>query len=208
MPGDCVEGNQSQGGRNLWLTQETITEQTRILRRLMFETVKAFAPVAPKVLLTVCGGNHDEAQRQQTTYPGDNWATEQAISVADALKMNPAAFGHVEVLVPNKWSSAMTVPVGDSIVTIVHGHQWRKGHAWKWWAEQAVNNQPPGAAQVLQSGHYHSWEVSSSEFKTHIQSSTFDCGSDYFRDQHGSTARRGAVIYLLKAGEVSRMSVV
>jgi hypothetical protein len=51
MPGDMCEGNQSQAGRNLWLTQETITEQGRILRRLMMSTVEAFATLVDQVLL-------------------------------------------------------------------------------------------------------------------------------------------------------------
>ncbi len=119
MPGDCVEGNQSQGGRNLWQTQETITEQTRILRRLMMHTVEAFAPLVDQVMLDTVNGNHDEAQRQQNTYPGDGWATEAATAVADALTLNPTSFGHVTVRVPEKWSGSMTVPVGDTVVTMV-----------------------------------------------------------------------------------------
>ena len=208
MPGDCLEGNQSQHGKNLWLTQETITEQTRILRRLMLYTIDAFTG-ANQVYLDVINGNHDEAQRQQNTYPGDGWATEAAIAVHDAIQLNPAAYSHVEVRVPDKWSGMMTVPVGDTVVTVAHGHQWRQeNNAWKWWAEQAVNNQPAGGAHLLQSGHFHTWRVTSSGCKTHVQSSTFDAGSDWYRNIHGSTSRRGAVVYLLKTGEVSRMSVL
>lgn len=207
MPGDMCEGNQSQSGRNLWLTQETITEQARIMRRLMLHTVEAFA-FAPHVYLDVVNGNHDQAQRQQNTYPGDGWATESAIAVSDALTINDA-YSHVEVRVPDKWSGMMTVPVGDTAVCIAHGHQWRQeGNVWKWWSDQAINHQPAGAAQLLQSGHFHSWRVTCNEHKTHIQSPTLDCGSDWFREVRGGTSKRGAVVYLLKSGEVSRMSVV
>ena len=208
MPGDMCEGNQSQAGRNLWLTQETITEQGRILRRLMMATVQAFAPLVDQVLLTVVNGNHDEAQRQQNTYPGDGWATECAIAVSDALTSNPASFGHVKVLVPEQWSGSMTVSVGDTVVTVVHGHQWRPNQGFKWWSDQAMNNQPAGAAQVLQHGHYHTWQIETTEHKTRIQSSTFDCGSDWYRERRGAANRRGALVYLLNSGEVSRMSVI
>jgi predicted phosphodiesterase len=208
MPGDMCEGNQSQAGRNLWLTQETITEQGRILRRLMMATVETFAPLVDQVLLTVVNGNHDEAQRQQSTYPGDGWATESAIAVSEALTLNPTAYGHVTVQVPEKWSGSMTIPVGNTIVTIVHGHQWRTGQAFKWWSDQAMNLQPAGAAQILQHGHYHTWQIETTEHKTRIQSSTFDCGSDWYRDKRGATNRRGALVYLLNAGEVSRMSLL
>jgi len=208
MPGDCVEGNVSQAGKNLWLTQETITEQTRIVRRLMMETVSAFAPLVDQLYLDTVNGNHDESQRIQNTYPGDGWATECATAVADALELNPTAYGHVKVRVPDKWCGCMTVPVGNSVVTVIHGHQFRVGQAMKWWSEQALHHQPAGAAHILQHGHYHSWQVETTEHRTRIQSSTFDGGSDWYRDTHGATNRRGALTYLLNAGDVSRMSLL
>lgn len=208
FPGDCIEGNQSQQGKNLWLTQETITEQTRIFRRLIMHTVEAFAPLTERVFVDVVNGNHDGAQRQQNTYPGDGWATEAAISVSDALQLNPLAFGHVEVRVPEKWSGHMTVPVGDTVVTVVHGHQWRRDKAFDWWADQAIGNHPPGASQILQAGHWHEWMVRSNADRTVVGSPTLDCGSDWYRENKGGTSRRGALTYLLRSGEVSRMSIV
>lgn len=208
MPGDCIEGNQSQNGKNLWLTQETITEQTRILRRLMMATVESFAPLVDQVYLDTVNGNHDEAQRIQNTYPGDGWATEAATAVADALALNPTSFGHVTVRVPDKWSGSMTVPVGNTVVSVIHGHQFRPGQGFKWWSDQALHNQPAGAAHILQHGHYHSWQVETTEHRTRIQSSTFDCGSDWYRDKAGATNRRGGLVYLLNAGAVTRMSLL
>lgn len=210
MPGDCLEGNQSQGGRNMWLTQEAITEQTRILRRLMMYTLEELAPLAPQIYLDVVNGNHDQAQRDPvSTYPGDGWATECAIAVDDALQMNQTSFGHVTVRVPEKWSGYMTVPVGDSIVTVVHGHQWSKTQGpMRWWEQQAINNQPPGAAQLLQHGHWHEYQLKSNQHRMALGSPTFDCGSDWYREKTGATSRRGGLVYLLKSGEVSRLSVV
>lgn len=208
MPGDCLEGVVSQGGKNLWLTQESITEQTRILRRLMMLTVETFAPLVDQVFLDVVGGNHDEAQRELNYYPGNNWATESAIAVGDAMKMNPVAYGHVTVRIPEKWSGMMTVPVGDSTVTIAHGHQWRKNGAMQWWAEQAVNNQPAGTSQILQHGHWHQFQIGSNKHRTVIGSPTFDMGSDWLRNKSGATAKQGALAYLLSGGEISHLSLV
>src|SRR5690606_10098703 len=40
MPGDCIEGSQSQGGRNVaFMTAQTVPEQARILRRLMLYAI-------------------------------------------------------------------------------------------------------------------------------------------------------------------------
>jgi predicted phosphodiesterase len=208
MPGDCLEGVVSQGGKNAWLTQETITEQTRIFRRLMLATVEAFAPLTDKVYLDVVNGNHDEAQRQWNTYPGDGWATECAIAVSDALTMNPDAYGHVEVRVPDKWAGHMTVPVGDSIVTVAHGHQWSRNQGMRWWADQSLNKQNPAHAHVLQHGHIHTYELETTRDRTRVSSPTLDCGSDWFREVRGGDSKRGCLVYLLAAGETSRLSVV
>lgn len=209
MPGDCIEGNVSQNGKNLWLTQETVTEQTRILRRLMVAAVDAFRPLADQVHLDVVNGNHDEAQRQQNTYPGDGWATECAIAVHDAMELNPAAYGHVSVRTPDKWSGSMTVPVGDTVVTIAHGHQWRnRTKGMQWWSGQTFTRQPAGAAHILQHGHFHSFEVETDGGRTRICSPALDCGSDWYRDRTGSESAPGGLVYLLAAGKISHLSVV
>lgn len=208
MPGDCLEGIVSQGGMNMWLTQETITEQTRIFRRLMLHTVEAFAPLTDKLYLDVVNGNHDQSQRQQNTYPGDGWATECAISVKDALEMNSAAYGHVDVRVPDKWSGSMTVPVGSTMVTIVHGHQWARGKGMEWLKNQDFGRQDARGSQVLQHGHQHEWDLSTTRDVTRISSPTYDCGSDWFRGARGGDSRRGGLAYLMREGEVSRMSLV
>lgn len=208
MPGDCIEGTVSQGGKNLWLTAETAPEQTRILRRLMYHTVEAFAPLANRIYLDVVNGNHDQAQRMQNTLPGDGWATECAIAVDDQLKIKPESFGHVEVRVPDQWRGCMTVPVGDTIVTVVHGHQWRRDKSMDWWAGQALGMHSPGGAQVLQHGHWHEYKLSSTADRIAIGSPTFDCGSDWYQETRGGTSRRGGLVYLLRAGDVSRLTVV
>jgi hypothetical protein len=209
MPGDCIEGTVSQNGKNMGtLTAETAPEQTRILRRLMFHTVEVLAPLGNHVYLDVVNGNHDQAQRMLNTYPGDGWATECAIAVDERLKDNPAAFGHVTVRVPDKWRGCMTVPVGDSIVTVVHGHQWRRDKVLDWWAKQALGMHSPGAAQVVQHGHWHERMLRSTADRIAIGTPTFDCGSDWFQETQGGSSTRGGLVYLLRGNEPSRMTLV
>ena len=102
----------------------------------------------------------------------------------------------------------MTVPVGSTLVTVVHGHQWRIGQGMKWWQEQAFGNQPAAGAQILQHGHGHSWELETTRDRVRVSSPTYDCGSDWYRDAHGGESKRGGLAYLLRDGEVSRMSLV
>lgn len=214
FPGDCIEGNQSQDGRNFWRTEHGITAQTRIFRRLLMYVIERFAPLTARVWVSVVNGNHDQAQRFQNTYPGDGWATECAIGVSDMLKLNPAAYGHVIIEVPDPEQGYMTVERGDTIFTIAHGHQWAGGgsskqsHAFTWWADQAFNGQNPGGAHVLAHGHRHTWAVETNKSRTRICSPTFDGGSNHYREKTGAEARRGGLVYLTRAGEVFRMSLV
>ncbi|QFP94823.1 MRE11 double-strand break endo/exonuclease [Mycobacterium phage Marshawn] len=207
MPGDICEGVVSQKGANAWLTQETITEQYRLMRRLMLEAVDVFR-AAPEVKLDVVNGNHDQAHRMWNTNPGDGWATEAAIAVRDAMALAPDVYGHCEVRVPEAWSGSMTVPVGDTVVTLVHGHQFTKGKGLDWLAKQAVHNQPAGATQLLQHGHWHVGAVELHATKAIVCSPTMDCGSDWFRERQGGESRRGAFTYLLRGGEVSNLGVL
>src|SRR5690554_5067022 len=61
--GDCGEGNQSQGGRNMWRTELTVTEQYRLFRRLKLYAIDAFAPLVESVEDDTVNGNHDDVQR-------------------------------------------------------------------------------------------------------------------------------------------------
>ncbi|MFI5783134.1 hypothetical protein [Nocardia sp. NPDC051570] len=208
FPGDCVEGNQSQNGRNWWRTDLTLTDQIAVFEQLLYTTIEAFSDDTEQLLVDVVNGNHDEAQRFQTTRPGDGWATHAANSVSKGLTRNPAAFGHIEIRTPDPERGYMTVAAGDTVFTIAHGHQWRRGKAMDWWAAQAFHGQNPGAADILVHGHYHTWELETTDKRARIQSSTLDGGSNYYREMYGSEARRGALVYLTQAGDVSDLSLV
>lgn len=206
--GDCIEGNQSQGGRNMWRTDLTVTEQTRVFRHLLYKTIEAFAGEADTLLVDVVNGNHDEVQRFQTTRPDDGHATEAAIAVREGLLLNPDAFGHVQVRVPPIDQGYMTVPVGDTVFTIAHGHQWRRNQAMAWWSGQAFYEQNPGGAHILAHGHFHEFEVQRAGGRMRICSPTYDQGSNYYRELTGAFSPPGGLTYVTEAGTFSDLSIV
>jgi hypothetical protein len=206
--GDCGEGNQSQNGRNMWRTELTVTEQYRLFRRLMMHTVDVFAPLADHIELDVVNGNHDEVQRFQATRADDGHATETAIALKDALGYNPDAFGHVQVFVPNKDESYITREVGSSTVTMAHGHQWTRGKAMTWWAEQSFNWQAPGAAHFLFHGHEHEFTISSLRDRLRICVPTVESESTWWRHKHGSMPKRGCLVLTTADGEFGDLTIV
>ncbi|QKO02985.1 exonuclease [Gordonia phage TZGordon] len=208
FPGDCIEGNQSQNGRNMWRTDLTVTEQTRVFRHLLYKTVEAFAPHADRVYVDVVNGNHDEVQRFQSTRPDDGHATESAIAVREGLSMNEAAFGHVEVRVPPLDQGYMTVPVGDTVFTIAHGHQWRRGRAMDWWSGQTFYKHSAGAATILAHGHFHEVGIERAGDRVSICSPTYDQGSNYFRESRGAVSPPGGLAYVTEGGKFSDLTIV
>lgn len=201
--GDCIEnGGVSQGGKLAWRQSLTVTEQVRVWRRMLMETVRRFAPLTDALYVSVVGGNHDDATRVPVqTRADDNWATEGAIAVADALQENPDAYGHVTVQVPPVDQAFMTVKIGESIFTILHGHQFRKGKAADWVASQAFYLGNPTAAHFILHGHWHSTSIQQDGPRTILCSGTYDGGSSWYRDLTGAESRVGGLVYVTDGAE-------
>jgi len=207
--GDCGEGNQSQGGKLMWRTELTVTEQYRLFRRLALYAIDAFAPYIERLEIDVVNGNHDDAQRMPVlTRSDDGHATEALIALADGLALNPATYEHVKIFVPNMDEMTLTREIGDSIFTHAHGHQWGKGKVFDWWAGQALNNHSPAASQFLLHGHEHEFKIQSKKDRTQICVPTFESESTYWRERHGDVAKTGAVSMITKNQEFTNLSIL
>lgn len=207
--GDCGEGNQSQGGKSFWRTELTITEQYRLFRRLALYAIDAFAPLVERLEIDVVNGNHDEAQRLPVaTRADDGHATEAMIALSDALLLNPASYGHVQIYVPNKDEMTLTRQIGNSVFTHAHGNQWAKGKAFDWWAKQSLNNHSAGAADFLLHGHEHEMHMQVKKERAVICVPTFESESTYWKHRHGDVARTGALTMLTNGKEFSNLSII
>lgn len=209
--GDCVEGFTSQGGASAWRTSLTMTEQVRIVRRLMLHQVETFRPLAERIVLSSIPGNHDEPQRfgkAGITRYDDSWAVEAAIQVADALALNRPAYGHVSIVTPARDELTLTLDVAGTTVGLAHGHQMRPGRALSWWAEQAHGMQPIGEATVLLTGHLHHLVVNQGGPKTHIQTPAYEAESTWWRHRTGQVAPTGAVTLVVGGGTWADLAVL
>jgi hypothetical protein len=190
--GDCIEGFNSQGGRNAWRNDLDLTQQIRVYRRLLLHMVKTFAPLAERVIVPSVGGNHDEAVRagnaMATTYT-DSFALDAASAVADALADHPS-YQHVSFVFPKYDTLTVTLDICGTVVGLAHGHQCR-GKAVDWWSKQAHGQQEIGEATLLLTGHYHHLKVEQTGAKTWIQSPALDGGSTWFSNSTGQSAPAG-----------------
>lgn len=206
--GDCIEGNQSQNGKNFWRTTLTITEQIRVFRRLMLYAVEEYRPLVEHLELDVVNGNHDEVQRFQATRADDGHATEAAISLKDAFDLNPEPYAHVKIFIPNTDEAFITRESGGSILTMTHGHQWTRGKAMDWWKGQAFNLQAPAASHFLFHGHEHEFQIHSRRDRIVFCVPSMESESTWWRHKTGDVGLRGSLILTTNEGTFSNLAVV
>lgn len=206
--GDHLEGNQSQGGRNFYRSDLTVSEQLRVFRRMLLATIDTFIE-APRIDVGIVNGNHDDIQRFQTTDASDGHATESAIAVAEGLALNPARYGHVHIYVPPKDQDHLLLEVAGTNFVLIHGHQWSRGKAMEWWEKQTFNNHPAGAGHILIHGHEHEFQISSRRDRLIITTPALESESTWFKQKQGAVGRRGALIFTTKPeGKFARMEIV
>lgn len=207
LPGDHVEGNVSQGGRlqSHHASDLGLTEQTRVGRRLLLAQIKAFAPLAEKIVVAVVNGNHDEVSRQVILDPSEGWNTEIASAVQDACAENDA-LSHVEFRYPARDHQTLAVEVCGTMVGLFHGHQSGKD-VTKYLANQSAGQTPLGGCDVWLSGHYHHFQTMDVGMRLWLQCPTVDPGSPWFRDRHGLDSPSGVLTMVIGKGHDPRQDI-
>jgi len=195
--GDHVEGNVSQNGRLQGLASSDLgqTEQVRVARRTLLSQVKAFAPLAERLIVPVINGNHDEVTRQVAADPADGWNVEIASAVQDACAENPA-LQHVEFRFPASGHQTLAVDVDGCMLGLFHGHQFSRD-VEKYLNGQAMGQTAIGGADVWISGHYHHFKSQDVGSRLWVQAPTVDPGSDWYRDRTGASSRPGVLTLVL-----------
>lgn len=206
--GDACEGMNSQGGSLRWRTTLTMTEQVRLIRRLMLKQIEILAPYAERLTVVSVGGNHDEGySRDLKTREDDSWAVEALNMVADALEFNPA-FSHVECYVPGPDEQGVVMDVAGTVIAHVHGHKIKPGKWREWWAGQALGRQAYGEADLLLQGHMHHWQVSEDGDRKWICVPAMESGSTWWRDATGTWGSPGILTFKTKDGRIRDMTKI
>lgn len=199
--GDCIEGTVSQGGAIVGRTDLGLTEMVRVYRRLLWAQVRAYS-TAPRVLVPVVPGNHDETTRNPMTTNTDSWAIEAASAVQDAVQENPDLRDRVRFVFPEHDELTITIDASGTVLGMAHGHQFGRDPL-KWWNEQAGGRSAIGDADVLLSGHFHHLRVQDhGGRRLWVQVPALDGGSTWFRHRHGQDSPSRAVTFWTEGGRV------
>ena len=209
--GDCLEGFVSQGGRNAWRTELTLTEQLRLTRRVMLYAIDQFAPLTERLTVVSVPGNHDEAVREpgMTRYD-DSFAIDALVAVTDAMAMNPLVYGHVETFIPRKDELTVTVDVNGTNILHYHGHQHRMGKHWEWWQGQAFDRRHPDfwQADLALSAHGHRFEAETKGDRTWVMTPAQESESTWWRHKTGDGGAPGALTFITEEGKARGFTVL
>ena len=209
--GDCLEGFVSQGGKNAWRTELTLTEQLRLTRRVFLYAIDQFAPLTERLTVVSVPGNHDEAVRDpgMTRYD-DSFAVDALVAVTDAMALNPLVYGHVETFIPRKDELSVTLDVNGTVLTHYHGHQHRRGKHWEWWQGSAFDRRYPDLyqADVALSAHGHCFQLDTKGDRTWIMTPAQEQESTWWRHRTGDRGAPGALIFTTEGGKARDFSIV
>lgn len=203
--GDCIEGTVSQGGKVQGRLDIPITEQIRVYRRLVMAQIKAHASAPGEIHVVAIPGNHDEPSRQLFTVGRDSWAVEAIAAVEDGIRENPELKDRVTFFYPERDGMSVTMDVGGSRITMVHGHQFGSSRDYweKWWDGQIRARQVAGDADVLLAAHRHHLRISDfGGSRLFVQVPAMDGGSRHFDDRHGGNSPSRLVSFTLDGGRL------
>jgi predicted phosphodiesterase len=198
LPGDHVEGIVSQGGRlqGQAASDLGLTEQVRVARRLLMSQIKAFAPMAERMVVPVVNGNHDEVTRQVAADPADGWNVEIASAVQDACAENQA-LSHVEFRFPSSGHQTLAVDINGTMLGLFHGHQMSANNPEKYLQQQSLGQTALGLCDVWISGHYHNFRTMDIGHRLWCQCPTTDPGSEWYRDRAGVNSKAGLLTMVI-----------
>jgi predicted phosphodiesterase len=206
-----MEGFVSQGGKNAWRTELTLTEQLRLTRRLFLYAIDQFAPLTERLTVVSVPGNHDEAVRSpgMTTYD-DSFAVDALVAVTDAMQLNPAVYGHVETFIPRRDELSVTLDVNGTVLTHYHGHQHRRGKHWEWWQGSSFDRRYPDLyqADVALSAHGHTFQLDTKGDRTWIMTPAQEQESTWWRHRTGDRGAPGALIFTTEGGRAGGFTIV
>lgn len=204
--GDCIEGMTSQKGKVMGRHDIGVSEQVRVGRRMLLAQVKAFAPLANKIIVPVVPGNHDEVQRFLVGRPEDSWQIDVVAQVEDICKENDFLRERVEFRYPASDDSTLAINLSGVLFGMAHGHQSRD--MVKWWGGQAMGRCAVAQADILNVGHYHHYRAQSVGPRLFIQNPAMDNGSAWFRDKSGLESAPGIVSMVLGDGVDPRRELI
>lgn len=210
--GDIIE-NIYNTSAQLGTNDADLPHQVEIASHIMLEGIKLLAPVAPSLKYKAVPSNHGAHRLGPKSPAGDahaDYGIVIAKMMARGLELNPEAFGHVEVQVPERYHESLYFETSNSKIGVVHGHQ--AGSADKlgdWWKGQSHGNLPVAQARMLVAGHFHSLRVQQSgDSRWLFVAPSSDRGSSWYTNLKGEQSESGMLAFSTHDNTWSNLAIL
>lgn len=212
--GDLVEGCGGHYDMQTFSIDLDRREQCVAVREMVTKTIKTLAPLFDHTTVAAVPGNHGENRHKGKAFTNfsdnDDLATIEAVEESFKLA---AEYGveqfddeRLTFIYPEGHDElTLALDLNGVVVAMAHGHQFRGGvndlkKAEEWWRGQDFGHRAAREAQLLLTGHFHSWTQSNLVAgRSWVQSPTIDTGSMWFTGSSGISATRGALSFVLDA---------
>lgn len=197
--GDGFEGFNS-GGNPMFTNDLSLAQQMDCYGTELYSLVELMHRHAP-VKGAGVPSNHTAWRngKQQLGNPQDDLGLQvqrQMLRVAEAAGMD------VEWAFPAEYDESVTIDVLGTVVGLVHGNQFGPGQAIQWWEKQTFGAQAVTRADVLVTGHYHTFgsgvagrNPATEKQRMWLGAPTLDNGSDYYRQTAGRDSDPGLLVF-------------
>lgn len=206
--GDAIEGFENTPGQ-LFTNDLSLPRQVEVASDILFEFTDLLARKHNSVVVAGIGSNHCRwrAGKGALGLPGDDWGIHMHRQLAKALARNKT-YDHVSVTWPGDHEETLSLDISGTIVGLAHGHQVnRPEQIPTWWAKQTHGGQPIAHAELLITGHFHSFRTEATgrdpfkdREKRWFQCPTLDNGSDYYRMTAGADSDPGLLVFTIDEG--------
>ena len=192
-PGDSTEGFESAPNA-AQMNDLHQTEQIRVWRRILWRWIDALAPLAPSMKVVGVPSNHCRVRGGPNAQgsPLDDWGSEGIAQVSDLAADNPAAYGHIEFIIPQEHQEHVLITlVGGKVLGVVHGHQKSSPAALPNWIK-STGRRGLAQADIVIVGHFHHLEVIAfGDMQWLFICPTNDPGSSWYTPSSGERSEPG-----------------
>ena len=179
----------------------SLIEQYALARSMIMKTIDTFLPLADKLVLAGCPGNHGEMSRsskgQVYTNRLDNSDTMHLQICEEIMSANKQRYKSVRVEVPEGFHQVLDIK--GKTCGWTHGHMTGgsgnpENKIENWWKGQMYGHLPAGNCEILITGHYHHFRSKQQGNRTWFQSPSLDKSID-FTERSGLWSHPGVLTF-------------
>ena len=179
----------------------SLIEQYALARSMIMKTIDTFLPLADKLVLAGCPGNHGEMSRsskgQVYTNRLDNSDTMHLQICEEIMSANKQRYKSVRVEIPDGFHQVLDIK--GKTCGWTHGHMTGgsgnpENKIENWWKGQMYGHLPAGNCEILITGHYHHFRSKQQGNRTWFQSPSLDKSID-FTERSGLWSHPGVLTF-------------